>query len=232
MNRQRELHDKLLAIKKATPELAGAVHDETVCFYCSAQGGVVGYTEEQVRDMIEQAQASAVAPLLAQLAELKQAQLTGEVESLVAAAKAEASAELETVRAQLDEAVLKATAAEAELDAFKAEVEQARLDAEAAEELQTTRNERLAQVREVASFPDDYLDKNADRWAVMDAESFDHLLGEYKTLSGKDPGKIPSKTALVASRELDIDGDPDGKKLYREVMQRGLIEPSLRANNL
>lgn len=188
----------------------------------------MGYSDAEVQAEI----AKATAPLLAQIAEFSASAQSNQVEALVAQTKAESAAAMEELRTQLDAAVLEREAAKEELAAYKAEVEQAIADEEAKAELAALREERVTKVQEVASFPEKYVEANADRWALMDQENFETLLEEYKQLSGSQTGKIPSKTALVASREVGGETDPDGIELFGQLMRAGIVDAKYSARTI
>lgn len=133
------------------------------------------FTEAELNDAIN----SAVAPLQAELTELRAQSEASEVEARVEAVKAEFEAKLEGVQRELDEALIKADAAEKELaDSISwiqavvdADAEQAAFDAR--------RAERVEKVRSVANLPDERVEASADRWAAMSDDDFDGLLAEY-----------------------------------------------------
>jgi len=222
VERHRELHDKLMAMRANNPDLAEAVHDSATCQFCSTQGGSVAYSDEDVARAVSEATAS----LLAELAELRQNAQTSEVDALVAAAKEESAKEIEELRTQLDLAVLKAEKVTADFEDFKAELERVEAEKAAKIAFDAKREERLQAVKEVAAFTEERLLANADRWAGMSDEEFASLLEDYKAVSPKPTvkdAKVPAKTALVASRDLGLDShDPDGKELYQRVMQASL----------
>ncbi len=185
------------------------------------------YTEEDVQAAVEHA----VAELSAQVAALQTAAQESEIEARIAAVQEAAAAEVEELRAQLDAAVLEKANAESELESFKAELEELAA-AEAREaEIASRREARVAQVKEVASFPDDYVDANADRFAAMSDEDFEARLGEWAALSAKPAGdRIPTKTALTASREPSAENTDKG--LIREAMHASLYGKSLDPRTL
>ena len=83
-------------------------------------------------------------------------------------------------------------------------LEQAQADAERAAEIAARKDERLAKVREVASFPEEYLTANSDRWAAMGDEDFEVLVADYAAVSAKKvegEGVIPVETAMNNERE-------------------------------
>jgi hypothetical protein len=215
MSRQRELHDNLMAIRVQNPALIDAVHDATVCPYCSSnQGGSV--TEEELRAEVEKATAS----LLAENAQLKAAAATNKVEVFLADARAEDAKVIEDLRVKLDTVVLEKAKIEDEFKAYKDEIEQAEADRKAEAEFLAVSEDRVAKVKEVAAFPDKYIEDNTPRWAAMPEDEFDLLVAEYASLQGIKPktaDKPPHQTALVASRN-HTSGKDDMKELFRGVV--------------
>jgi hypothetical protein len=196
------MHDALMA---QMPE--GASHDAATCSVCvatssgSPEGGQVDtFTAEEVQEAVAQATET----LRTRLAAMETAATESETDARIAAVKAEAETVIAEIRSQLDTAVLEAGQAKTEFEAFKADLT-AMADAESARvAMEARRDDRLARVKEVASFPEDYLAQNADRFAAMSDEDFDERLAEYASLSSKAPapaGGIPKQTALVAARE-------------------------------
>lgn len=206
------LHDQLLLEK---PEEAS--HDAAYCGFCLAtvtavtaenasdltNGGSVSepktYTEAEFTSAI-----SEVADLKAQLAELTLAAGASEVDAKVAEAVAGVEATVAELQSKLDAAVLEAQAAKDELAARIAAEAEAVAAAQAAEELAARKETRLAQVKEHASFPEDYLAENADRFAAMSDDDFEAALADWKVVAAKPvSGEIPAVTAMTAARTTD-----------------------------
>lgn len=225
MANKKEIHDKLL---EQMPE--GASHEP--CSYClmsteSPEGGTrvdKTYTEEDLQTAV----AEATAELAAKVAAMESAAQESEVAAAISAVKAEAAAEIEELRSNLDNAVLAAQAAKNELDTYKADIEAIAAAETLATEVAARREERLAQVKEAASFPDEYLEANADRYAAMSDEDFAERLQEFAAISPAKSGddKIPSTTALTAAR--DETNDKSGMGLIKEVMRGTLTGTDLR----
>jgi len=172
------------------------------------------YTAEDLQAAV----ASATAGLTARIAAMETAATESEIGARLAAIKAEAEAQIAEVRTQLDTAVLEAGQAKGELVAFRDGLT-AIAEAEAATAAIAARKEsRLARVKEVASFPDEYLTSNADRFAAMSDEDFEERVAEWASLSSKSAalGGIPKQTALVAAREIT---DNSGRGAMREFMR-------------
>jgi hypothetical protein len=204
------IHDWMLEGK---PE--GASHDAPSCPICTPTGEVAGentpnggsvsdktYTEDEYNTVLAK-----VTDLEAKVANLTAAAETSEVDVKVAAAKAELEAQIADLQSKLDTATLEAEAAKKENEKFTAWLAGEAEAAAQAAELATRKESRIAQVKEAASFPDEYLEANADRFAAMSDETFAAALEDWKTIApkgdstttnGKDD--IPSTDALTAAR--------------------------------
>jgi len=203
------LHDRLLAEK---PD--GATHDRDSCPLCAMTEGALDagrgqvsertYTEAELTAAVEQAAAEKTAALEAQVRDLQTAALTTEVSVAVAAAKAEADVVIADLQRQLDEKVLEAATASAEREAITAWLDAEKAAAVEAERIGTVKVERLAKVREVASFPEEYLTANVDRFAAMSDDAFQVALDGWAAIAkGVSTGGIPKVTSLHASQEMD-----------------------------
>lgn len=206
-------HDEVLQQNPETP------HDESTCDICIAmadddpQGGRTVSGETFTKADLDAAVAEAIAPFVARVQELEAADHEAEVDAKVAAAKAEVETQLAEVQIKLDEAQIKlqaaeekATAAEAQAETVQKAWDDEKAAVEAAEALEAKKEERVAEVKEVASFDDDYLTANAERWANMEDDIFKATLEDYKTVAakaGKSAGTtIPTRTVLeTASRD-------------------------------
>lgn len=220
-------HDRLLASK---PE--GLEHDAIECEFCepelatktgtatnSAKGGDMStYTEDELQAAI----AAAVKPVQDELASFKASQEAEEVEARIAEAKAEAEEAKAEVEKQLDTVTLErdeAVKAKTELEEYLAE--EAKKVEEAAA-FAAKRDERVAQVKEVASFSDEHIEASADRWTAMADEDFAGLLEDWKAVAAKKEESgttttIPAATAMTATRD-DGGSAPSVADVRREVM--------------
>lgn len=202
----KTLHDRLL---EERPD--DATHVASDCPFCvdaaeiasaNLTGGSVAdtktYTEEEHAALLAQ-----VADLTAKIAELTTATATSQTDAAVAAAKAELEAQISDLQAKLDTAVLEAQAAKEDRDATVSYLEGEAAAVEAAAAIAARKDERMAKVKEVASFPDEYLTENADRFAAMSDEEFEKALEDWKVIAPKKAGstddKIPAKTAMTAA---------------------------------
>ena len=203
----KSLHDQLLLDQ---PE--DASHEADSCEFCIAtaeiasdqnNGGSVSdktYTEAEFTSAI-----SEVAGLKAQLAELTAAAEASNIDAKIAEAVAGSEAKAAELQSQLDAAVLEAEAAKAEHIALVTQIAETEAAATAAAELAARKDERLVQVKEHASFPDEYVEANADRFAAMSDEAFEAALADWKAIGVKAPivDGIPAVTAMTAARSTD-----------------------------
>jgi uncharacterized protein YhaN len=204
----RQLHDDLLA-----QQPSGAAHVSTDCPLCAINGTdeshpggdeLSTFTQEE----LDAAVAAAIAPLQTKLTELEQSQVETEVDARIAAAKAESDSRIAELQGELDSSVLKATEAERQYSDLIAFLESQQAEQEAAAELATRRDSRLELVKEVASFPDEYVTANADRWAGLSDEDFESLVNDWKAISvarkeTQETGTLPKVTAMTAGRTTE-----------------------------
>lgn len=158
------------------------------------------YTEAELKAEVDKAVKAATAELEAKVGDLTAAAQTSEVDAVKAAMKAEFDEQLAAVQAELDKKVLEAGNAIVERDAIVAW-----LDAEAAalverQTIDARKADRLAAVKAVATFPEDYLNANVERFAAMGDDDFQVALDGWAAISSAGSG-IPTKTALHAGRE-------------------------------
>jgi DNA repair exonuclease SbcCD ATPase subunit len=222
MSALKSLHDQLLAEK---PE--DAKHD--FCPLCAMTEEdleketslTTTYSEEDLKTEV----AKATAALETRIKELEASQQVSETESKVAEVKAEAAAELaelqtklDGIQSQLDEKVLEATAEKNRADGMLSWLEGEAKAAEEREAAAARMDERLAQVKAAAEFPEDYLDANKERFAAMSDEDFALAVEGWKTISGKPSstdGKIPAETAMHTGREQV---KPAGESAMKDLM--------------
>lgn len=206
----QSLHDKML---DEMPERAQ--HDSAECPFCNPQNSTetggnmseTSFTKDEVQAQVAAAVAEATRSISEELESFKASQEAAEVEARIAEAKAELEERVSGLQAELDAKVIEAETAKnahAELVALL-EAEEARVAEEAA--AAERRDARVAAVSEAASFSEDYIAANADRWASLDDEIFEALIADYKAVAEKASAstagatKIPATTALVASRD-------------------------------
>lgn len=156
------------------------------------------YTEEEHKALLD-----TVADLTAKVAELTTASTASETDAKIAAAKAELEAQIAELQTKLDAATLEAQAAKEDRDSTVSYLESEAAAAEAAAAITARKDERIAKVKEAASFPDEYLEENADRFAAMSDEEFEKALADWAVIAPKKAGstdtKIPATTAMTAS---------------------------------
>lgn len=221
----KALHDLLLADK---PE--GATHTAADCPICASAPGhqeeatVKTFNEDELRAAVD----AAVAEMRSELDTLRASREASEIESRVTKAVTEATepltAQVTELQGKLDAAVLEAQNEKARADGLEAE----KVAAAEAATLAARKDERLAKVKEVANFPEEYLNANAERFAAMNDEDFEARLEEYRQIATKatgTEGALPKVTALKAATE---GGSPaKSTSVVREVfaMRRAGIDP-------
>lgn len=194
----QEAHDLFLAEMPAD-----ATHDAATCAICATSplegAPVKSYTEDELRAAVEAGTADLRTELDGLRASAAEQETVAQTATRIAEEKAPLEAKITELQTALDAAVLEAAAEKARADAFDAEKAAA---AEAAT-LEARKDERLAKVKEVANFPDEYLTANADRFVAMSDEDFEARLEDYRQIAAKATGTegIPGTTALLATRE-------------------------------
>jgi hypothetical protein len=208
----KELHDEMLANAPS-----GVEHDTTACPLCAVEDTdpdtpteEVSMSKEYSQDEFDAAVALAVKPLEDKIKELLTSQEQAQVEERIAKEKAELEAKIAEIQSQLDSAVLEAAEAKKAHDEMIAFFESAKEEEARAAELAARKEERLTVVREVASFPEEYVEANAERWASLSDEDFEALTNDWKAIAAKreessSDSSLPNATAMVASRQ---DGKP------------------------
>lgn len=211
----KEMHDRMVA---QIPE--GATHDEDACTFCM-ESALTGddmadktFTEAELKTALDLAVAEAVKPLQDKITELNASQESAEVDAKIAEATRELTEQLAAAEAERDTAVIEKQTAADELANVTAYLEGVSAEEASKAEAAERKDARVASVAEVASFEKDYVEKNAERWAAMDDESFDALLDDYKAAGAKPAtaageSTLPATgTALTAARETagsDVD---------------------------
>jgi hypothetical protein len=202
----QELHDRLH--KQLSDE--GLAHDglpiEATADEILVEENMATFTEDEVKALVEKAVGDATGELQAKLEEVEAAKKeleTKDVEITIASL----NETVKEIQAKLDTAILEAEAAKnekAELTAYL-EAEKAAADKEA--EIAELSKVRVAKVAEVASFPQEYLEANTDRWARMSEEDFDASVADYAAVAAKKDTSgnemIPEHTSLKASKESE-----------------------------
>lgn len=206
MDELKKLHDEHLANKPDTmsdEDFASIIEEhKSTCPFCNDKaiseddpeegGDMDTFTQEE----LDAAVAAAVAPIQAELQSLKDSAAESEVDTRVAEAKAEADARVAELQGQLESAVLEAEAAKNELANLTAYLESEKEAAELAELYEAIKADRKAKIAEVASFPEDFLEANLDRWCAEDEEAFAARLEEWKISSSKKEEEVVDEAKL------------------------------------
>lgn len=209
MDKLKELHDNLL-LEKSEED----VHDESSCPFCNPdilidkdsheRGEMKTFTEDELAAAVQ----AAIAPIQAELDALKDEKAEVEVDARIAEIQTESAELVSQAQADKDVAVLSATEATQKYEDLVSylEAEQAAVAEAAAAEARKT--ERLDQIKEIASFKDEYIAENLDRWAALSDEAFDLFKDSLAQVSTKDESaagegaKIP-ETAMEGLRSSD-----------------------------
>lgn len=206
MDELKRLHDEHLANKPDTmsDEDYASIIDEhkTTCPFCNDKliaqndpeegGDMDTFTQEE----LDAAVSAAVAPIQAELQTFKDSAAESEVDTRVAEAKAEADERVAELQGQLEAAVLEAQAAKTELADLTALLESEKEAAELAELYEAIKADRKAKIAEVASFPEDFLEANLDRWCAEDDDAFAARLEEWKVTSSKKEETVADEANL------------------------------------
>lgn len=225
----KELHDDLL---KHKPE--DAPHEEASCPFCNDNTSVGGgdtmteiktYTEEELSAAVM----AAVTPVK-EAAEAKVEELTSEIDSLRAAKETEETEDaVSAVKAEADLAEARAVAAEEKLAETLSWLEEQAQLAEISQYLEDLKTERLAVIEDVASFSEDYVSANVDRWVAWSDSDFAAFVEDLKAIksadsaskSEKDSGKTKSETAMSNTRSSEHDAKADAAVVYSGI-RRGV----------
>lgn len=165
------------------------------------------YTEDELTAAVNEAVAPVKEAAASELAELKV-----ELDELRAAKAAdEIQDEVATIQAQLDKTELRASEAEARVTEILGYFEGLAAEAEAAAALEAAKAERLTAISEAASFSDEYVASNIDRWVALSEEDFAALLEDWKavqaaskaSLENAELSEIPQETAMSHTRTED-----------------------------
>ena len=212
----KDQHDKLLA---SIPE--GVSHDADTCPICTAdtdEGGDMSTTKTYTQDELDAALTAAVMPLQTKIDELASLEQVKAVETKVAEAVAPLNDQIGELQKQLDVETARAEAAEKNFSDLKSEIEAKEAADEAARQREAVKAERIAAVREAASFKDEYIEANIDRWADMSDEAFEACVADWKAVSVKEE-KVETTTdplattAMTATREEKKDKLSDFRAL-------------------
>ena len=183
-------HDELLENAPADFDLA---KHKTECPVCNptvlnepdARGEVdKTFTQEQLDAAVE----AALAPIRDELKAFKDAEAAGEVDSKIAAAKAEAESKLAEVQDKLDAAELKATNAEQLLADSLAWIQAVVDEQDTAEKAEAVKESRIAVLKEKTSFSDEKIAERIGDWAQLSDEAFADRLVEWEELSTAKTG--------------------------------------------
>lgn len=213
-----DLHDSLLA---NLPE--GATHEAESCPFCNPEGAVAAstntdgtpkggdmsdttYTQEDLDSAVAEAVATATGPLAEELADLKAAASEEQINTRIAEVRAELQAQVDQATAESTTAAAEAAQAKEAHDNLVTYLEALKAEAEAQEEQARVKTERLDKIKEVASFKDEYVEANAERWAAMDEDAFSAMVEALESAKPDAPAAptsslLANATAMTASSD-------------------------------
>ena len=204
----KSIHDLLLA--GASPSVA---HDKESCEFCitpdvavsTPEGRKEGngmdpiFTQEQADALIEAAVAKALA-----VAEDEKAKAIADAVSTLTVEVEKLTADVASLQEARDADQIALAAEKERVAALESDI----ASRDEAVARQARREERLAQVREVASFTETYIEDNADRWTNMSDEQFASTLEDYKDMASQikpvvetpEATEVPEETAMSNER--------------------------------
>lgn len=138
------------------------------------------YTQEDLDAAVATAVEAATKSLKDEVTDLRTDQEQAAVEARIAEVRTELQAQVEAAEAAKAEAETKATEAVEAAEALTAYLTAEAEAAEAAATLEARKGERVAVVKEIATYSDEYLDAKATRWAEMADEDFDAFVEDLK----------------------------------------------------
>lgn len=212
----KQEHDRLLA---EIP--AGVKHDIETCPICTAdtdEGGDMSTIKTYTQEELDVALQVAITPLQTRIEELAGLEQVKVVEAKVADAVAPLNDQISELQKTLDTTTARAEAAEKNHSELVSKIEADEAATEVATQREAVKAERLALVKEAASFKDEYIDSNIDRWVDMSEEAFTACVDDWKAVApvtAKDDTKtdLLATTAMKAVREDKTDQMADFRQL-------------------
>lgn len=212
------LHGRLLEEK---PE--GASHDEASCQFCAMEdndleGGVMeGFTQED----LDAAVAAAVKPLEDQITQMSASQEEVAIQNRIDEATTPLKEQVTQLQADLDVAVLEASTSKDALTNTVAYLEQVETETAAEAAKSALRDERIAKVKEITSFPEDHIAKSAERWAAMSDEDFEAQVESWQLIASKEvevkpPVEAPETVMTASADDQDKSGGRDKLKAFHD----------------
>lgn len=178
------------------------------------------YSEKELQAAI----AEAVAPLKAELDELKNQADVEAADARIVELQAAFDAEVSGLKAELDAKTAEVEAAKADRDAVVEWLEaEAKASADAAERAERMES-RSAKVAEVANFSAEYIEENKERWADMDEASFDALvtnveaaIAAVSTKEEETSTEVTTSTETAMNNERETAGAADKWADFRDL---------------
>jgi len=172
------------------------------------------YTEDELKATVAAAVAEAMKPVAAELETLKAQADADAVEGRIADIETAHAAAVAEIQLKLDEATIAGTAAADERDRLVAWLEGEKASAEEAALRESRTEERVAKVKEVANFSDEFIADNTERWVAMSDDDFAATVVSYEasfeaakaSLASAGAGTTETKLTTALSDTRDTAG--------------------------
>ena len=235
-----QMHAELLAEK---PE--GAVHDSETCLFCLDRADAMPDLSQGEGDNSNKSRDMGGSEDMPDQAQLSQETHDALVDKAVKDATAQANSELEVANTELATLREKSTALQGEVDTLKtdnarlnSELDTAqlglktatdratKLESDLATQVETARLakvgvERLAQVKNLAIFTDDYATEKITDWASLTDDAWTSRVTEWKALkptTTEGTGAADTASAMTGSSGSLTDTATSAKSLKRQIL--------------
>lgn len=215
------LHDLLLSSRPS-----GASHDVSLCPICAEStdgndshtdavhggGDVSTYTQDELEAQVS----AAVTPIQVKLDELLASQEQAAIEAKLAEVTKTHESEVAEIQGKLDQAMADVEAGKTLHEGLVSflETEQARIDAESTLKI---RREEVASLVE-GMFSKEYVEKNLDRWASMEADTFEDTVGDWKAAAvSNDSDTTNTKNSTPVSTAMQNSADQAKSKSISDI---------------
>lgn len=194
-------HDELLA---KLPE--GSSHEAETCPFCNPkeeqsktdERGEMEYTQSELDAAVN----AAIAPLQAELSSLKGAEAQSAFEAQITTVREEAAAEVQSLKAELDAAILRADVAEQAQTDLVAFLESAQAELELAAAKETLKEERTNALLEQTSLNKDRIASRIEDIASMSDDEFEAYLSDLAAISVKKDDEASEQASAETSTAI------------------------------
>lgn len=220
----KDLHDRWLAMQ---PQ--GAPHEEADCIMCQIVKETTSQVEDSMADKtyteedLKKAVTEAVKPLQDRLNDLEGAQGIAALQSAIDEAIKPHADKVAELQKDLDVKVAEAEASKKELEDVNAYLKAEDENAKAEAEKEGRKADRIAKVKANASYKDEYINEQADRWTEMDDAAFEGFLADLKSagVKGTPASQVPD-TKLQQGEHANDDGEKPKLASILELRRAGV----------